>query len=127
MHGQWHWEAWTALLRSAITLRSPSFPLASFCSWLSPGRPSNRWVMLGATSVGLRGTTANLTTGRLVLASDVTTKISSPLENSRLWPISARTNQALSGVPEHMAEKSGTKSSLVRPAATHEEYRCRLE
>ena len=33
----------------------------------------------------------------------------------------------LSGVPEYMAEKSGTKSSLVSPAATQEEYKCRLE
>ena len=81
----------------------------------------------GKTSVGLRGTTASLTTGRLVAGSEVTTffknsltldvpistyqpytslfynkqlnvqptKINSPLENSRLWPISARTNQAL--------------------------------
>ena len=75
------------------------------------------------TSVGFRGTTANLTTGRLVFGSDVATwenqfdhtemsiceaaevasllfndvptKINSPLENSRLCPISARTNQAL--------------------------------
>ena len=30
-------------------------------------------IILLITSVGLRGTTANLTTGRLVLASDVTT------------------------------------------------------
>ena len=31
----------------------------------------------------------------------------------------------LSGVPLYMAEKSGTASSLVRPAATQGEYRCR--
>ena len=39
----------THLLRRAITLRSPSFPFD--WSWNSPGLPSNRWVMLGATYV----------------------------------------------------------------------------
>lgn len=83
--------------------------------------------MLLATWSVLSGTTESLTTGLAVLASLSTTRMSSPSLNSMVWPISRLTNQAESGVPEYIAEKSGSAESLVRPTAAHEDHRWRLQ